>query len=139
MMKGIEMPINVMIIVVICIIVLLAVVSLFLGVWNPTKGSLNMESIKNNACQIYVSNGCKNADQIPVTGVDDLTADYLENLCAEKYFTDCNTVCMCTGSTGSTGSTGGSNTIPCGSGISCTNVGQCPPSCSRCTSGYCAQ
>lgn len=57
-MKGVELPINVMIIVVLAIIVLIAVAVLFFGAWNPGKGSISLETAKNSACQILVSRGC---------------------------------------------------------------------------------
>jgi len=62
-MKGMELPINVMVIIVICVIVLLAIVALFFGVWNPGKGSITLETAKNNACQMLASMGCHQAPE----------------------------------------------------------------------------
>jgi len=70
-MKGMELPINVMVIVVICVIVLLAVVALFFGVWNPFKTTATLETAKNNACQMLVSMGCpSNPESISVRDFD---------------------------------------------------------------------
>jgi len=70
-MKAVELPINVMVIIVICVIVLLAIVALFFGVWNPGKGSITLEAAKNNACQMLVSMGCpSNPESISVRDFD---------------------------------------------------------------------
>jgi Tfp pilus assembly protein PilE len=57
-MKGIELPINVMIIVLIALVVLIAIIALFTGVWNPGSQSLSLESAKSSACQKLVSAQC---------------------------------------------------------------------------------
>ena len=57
-MRGVELPINVIVIVVICMVVLLAIIALFFGVWNPGKTSITLEAAKTNACQMLVSMGC---------------------------------------------------------------------------------
>jgi hypothetical protein len=72
-LRGVELPINVIIIIVICLIVLLAIVALFFGVWNPGKGTLTLEAAKNNACQMLVSMGC---NQYPESiSISDFDAD----------------------------------------------------------------
>ena len=57
-LKGVELPINTMIIIVLCLIVLLAIVVLFFGTWNPGQGTLSQEAAKNNACQLMISSRC---------------------------------------------------------------------------------
>jgi len=69
-MKGVELPINVMVIIVICVIVLLAIVALFFGVWNPFKITTTLETAKNNACQMLVSIGCHHPENIAVRDFD---------------------------------------------------------------------
>ena len=58
-MKGIELPINILIIVVVAIIVLVAIVALFAQSWNPGTKPISLESSKSNACQILSSRGCQ--------------------------------------------------------------------------------
>jgi len=58
-MKGVELPINTLIIVVIVLIVFLAILALFFGVWNPGSSVMALESVKSAACQNLVSRGCE--------------------------------------------------------------------------------
>jgi len=69
-MKGIELPINVLIIVVIALIILLALIGLFYGVWTPGSSGLNLEGAKNSACQMLVSTGCGDSRSILVNDFD---------------------------------------------------------------------
>jgi hypothetical protein len=61
--KGVELPINVIVIVVICLVVLLAIIALFFGVWTPGKTSITLEAAKSNACQMLVSMSCNSYSQ----------------------------------------------------------------------------
>jgi hypothetical protein len=67
-MKGISLPINVIVIIVLAMIVLLAVIALFFGVWKPEQ--LTVEAAKNNACNMLVSTGCDSASSIVVRDFD---------------------------------------------------------------------
>ena len=114
-MKGVSLPINIIVIIVIAMIVLLAIIALFMGVWEPD--TLIVEAAKNNACNVLVSTGCDDTTKVYITnfdvdgdtemGVDDLgapvdTDDNLQTLC-EKYYSvgygndiECRTtVCRC--------------------------------------------
>jgi hypothetical protein len=57
-MKGLELPINVLVIVAIAVIVLLGIVALYLGGWTPFGSSIGVESVKNEACAELVRKGC---------------------------------------------------------------------------------
>jgi hypothetical protein len=57
-MRGVELPINAIVIVVICLVVLLAIIALFFGVWTPGKSTITLEAAKSSACQMLVSLGC---------------------------------------------------------------------------------
>jgi len=57
-LRGVELPINTMIIVVLCLIVLIAIVVLFFSTWDPGKGTLSQEAARNNACQLMVATRC---------------------------------------------------------------------------------
>ena len=50
-MKAIELPINVMVIIVIAVIVLLAIVALFFGAWNPIGKSISLVAATKAVCQ----------------------------------------------------------------------------------------
>jgi len=57
-MKAMELPISTLIIIVIALLLFLALLAFYFGVWNPSRGSMDQESIKNNACQLLVSSNC---------------------------------------------------------------------------------
>lgn len=144
-MRGVELPINTMIIVILCLVVLLAIVVLFFGVWNPGKGVLTQEAAKNNACQLLIASRCNvNPETIIVrdfdadrdgnlntlgAGIGDCgtaQGDTLYMLCkcwygipvSTDFDKNCKTICMCEG-----GSGGGGGCVPDGPN------GNCPPGC----------
>jgi hypothetical protein len=53
-----ELPVNTLIIVILAVIVLLGILALFSGVWNPSSTGLSLEAAKSNACQLLASMGC---------------------------------------------------------------------------------
>jgi len=57
-MKGISLPIEAIIIIVIALIILLSVIAIFFGVFNPTKSGIDLETAKTNACQMLTSMNC---------------------------------------------------------------------------------
>ena len=69
-MKGVELPINVIVIVVLCLVVLLAIIALFFGVWTPGSTGITLEAAKNNACQMLISTGCGSVSNIAVNNFD---------------------------------------------------------------------
>lgn len=73
-MKGVELPINVLIIVAVALIVLLALVALYFTGFNPFTGAVGLESIKNDACRTLAQlNRCQ-AEPRDVT-IEDFDAD----------------------------------------------------------------
>jgi len=72
-MKGVELPISTMVIVVIALVILLAILALFFGVWTPGSSGMNLEAAKNSACQMLVSTGCH--DNIESIYTKDFDAD----------------------------------------------------------------
>lgn len=73
-MKGVELPINVLILVVLGLIILLAILGLFYGVWTGGASGVNLESAKNSACQLLISTGCN----------DNIETIYTNNFDADK-------------------------------------------------------
>jgi hypothetical protein len=69
-MKGLELPVNILVIIIIAIIVLLAVVALFLGGYTGV-GVIDSAGAKTKACGVIVNSGCSaNAwdSEVPLTG-----------------------------------------------------------------------
>jgi len=59
-MKGIELPINVLIIVAVALVVLLAIIAIYFSGFNPFSASINLAGVKNEACREYVQErNCK--------------------------------------------------------------------------------
>ncbi len=56
-MKGIELPVNALIVIVLAIAVFVGIIAFFMGVWGPSTTGVNLESVKNTACQKFVSLG----------------------------------------------------------------------------------
>jgi hypothetical protein len=69
-MKGVELPINTIVIVLIAIAVLLAIIILFFNVYNPGSKGISLEVAKDNACQMLVSLGCQNPANIVIKDFD---------------------------------------------------------------------
>jgi hypothetical protein len=70
-LKGVELPINALIIIVLCLIVLIAIIVLFSGTWNSGKGTITQEAARNNACQLMVATRCTaNPESIVVRDFD---------------------------------------------------------------------
>lgn len=57
-MKGLSLPINVLVIVVIAIIVLLGVVAIYFGGFSPFSSAISVEGAKNAACGELVRKNC---------------------------------------------------------------------------------
>ena len=53
-MKGIALPIEVIVIVVIAVIILLALIALFFPAYSPFSTAVGLESVKSEACRQYV-------------------------------------------------------------------------------------
>jgi len=69
-MKGLELPINTLIIIVLAMVILLAILAMLYGVWTPGSAGLTLESAKNSACQMLMSTGCRDASMIMVYNFD---------------------------------------------------------------------
>lgn len=120
-MKGIELPINVLIILAVAIIVLIAIIAMFYPAFTNGSGTASMDLAKSQACRsLVVGYDCKNSGtNTPATSagalgsvkvdnydVDGLlgpnsVGDTLWNLCTMKYQistdADCRKLCNCPG------------------------------------------
>ena len=85
-MKGAQLTINTLVILVLAVIVLIGLIAFFMGVWTPSTSGINIESIKNSACQRFVSAGCdKSTASIKVDDYGEGPDKYLLDLCKDKY------------------------------------------------------
>jgi len=57
-MKGAELPINTLIVIVLGVIILVAVIAIFFGPYFQTAGGVNLETAKSNACNMLASLRC---------------------------------------------------------------------------------
>ncbi|PVX24649.1 MAG: hypothetical protein CW691_06965 [Candidatus Bathyarchaeum sp.] len=120
-MKGISLPINVLVIVVIAVIVLLGVVSVYFTSWSPFGESMNAESAKTAGCRRIINNcdligddfddyakslvfdGLTGLPSFDVNGNDEIgdeatesdDGDTMFNLCRTFFGTDCRKLCGC--------------------------------------------
>ena len=90
-MKGIELPINILVIVAIAVIVLLGMVALYFAGWSPFSQTAGIEAVKNSACVGYTRNNQCLDDPATVTitfdvgGDGDATNDNLQDF-ADMYY-----------------------------------------------------
>lgn len=118
-MKGIELPINILIIIVIAVIVLIALVAMFYPAFSSGSSTVNLEQAKSQACRSLVegqkcivpSGGLvaeitqlkkimvDNYDVDNDGDINDPADDQLMALCALKYQintpSDCRKLCGC--------------------------------------------
>ncbi len=59
MRKGLELPMNTLVVVAIAIIILLAVAAFFTGIFGKSGKKWEYKQEFDDACRIYVANGCK--------------------------------------------------------------------------------
>jgi hypothetical protein len=97
-MKGVELPINVIVIVVLCLVVLLAILALFWGVWTPGVAGISLEAAKNNACQMLLSTGgCGLDDSTKTINVNNFDANKDGKFEAGNGFDDTANACKANG------------------------------------------
>lgn len=119
-MKGVELPINLIIIIALALIVLLSVVSLYFSGWLPGALTINVDSVKTESCKrlmpqcyndvslVTIDNFDADKDGIldPDIGVGDCSEpggpsnDNLYMLCQCYYNAnedECRDICMCKG------------------------------------------
>ncbi|MFH1229372.1 MAG: hypothetical protein V1678_03030 [Candidatus Aenigmatarchaeota archaeon] len=72
-MKGIELPINILVVVAIAVIVLLGLVALYFVGFNPFSNSTSLTALKNKACSDFLLN--YNCGKINGKTTSDVTLD----------------------------------------------------------------
>jgi hypothetical protein len=93
-MKGVELPINTMVIIVLAVIILLALVAMYFSGFSPFSTAVGIEGVRGDACRRLVQeNGCRVASYtITITGFD---ANKNNNMSAGKSW-DWNDTAMST-------------------------------------------
>lgn len=56
--KGVSLPIDMLVILAIAVIILIAIVAVFMGVWSPFATNQQSRANFNKECQILVNTGC---------------------------------------------------------------------------------
>ncbi len=76
-MKGIELPINVLVIIVVAFMVLLGIVALYYGGFTGPVGAMSSEGAKVKYCGVLMKNvfGCSTVDPAVDVTIDDYDAD----------------------------------------------------------------
>lgn len=109
-MKGVELPVNVLVIVAVAVLVLLGLITLFMTVFGGGGATITLGAVKQQACAelLNAAEGCGAADPGAITvqydadrsgTVDD--SDTLQELCENYYGCDsddkacCRRVCAC--------------------------------------------
>jgi hypothetical protein len=100
LMKGLELPMNVITMLLIALIVLIALIALFFGVFNMSSGSVSLTTAKTNACQMMINTGCMmSASSITISNFDSDRDGTVESdgtlleLCANYYGTTSDSQC----------------------------------------------
>jgi hypothetical protein len=106
-MKGVELPINILVVVAIAVIVLLGLIAMYFIGFTPFSTSISIEGVKNAACGELVRKGCDDLTNTILTPgfssdgntVIDEATDNLDTLCENFYNrtseTDCKQLCGC--------------------------------------------
>jgi len=68
--KGISLPVNILVIIVLALIILIAILALFYGIWPQGVSGVNLEAVKNNACQLLVTTDCGEARFVTISNLD---------------------------------------------------------------------
>jgi hypothetical protein len=79
-MKGIELPMNTIIVIILVLIVLAALLGLFYGVWPIGAQTANLEAVKDNACHMFLSTG----------GCDSIDPEATKNIFISNFDADRN-------------------------------------------------
>ncbi|MBU3897125.1 MAG: hypothetical protein KJ697_04300 [Nanoarchaeota archaeon] len=58
MKKGMELPINMLVVVAVAVVVLMGVIAIYILGVGPFQQSVGLEAIKNSACSLLVREGC---------------------------------------------------------------------------------
>jgi len=58
-MKGAELSINALVIMVLALVILLGILALYFGVWSPGASGISLEAAKGNACRALMTLNCQ--------------------------------------------------------------------------------
>ena len=94
-MKGLALPVELLIILIVAVVILLAVILFYYGVWRGT-GTIDVQAALGRACSVVVANSClQDAWTKPVQGVnlnkDANLNDPVSEICTAAGSTDWTT------------------------------------------------
>lgn len=89
-MKGMELPISTLVIIIVCIAVLLAVIMFFFGGYTPGSKAVNLETARSVACQKLASMNCGSTITAESIQVEDFDANKDGNNNPGSGVSDCN-------------------------------------------------
>jgi len=92
-MKGVALPIEVLVVIVIAVIVLLGMVAVYFSGWTPFAQTAGIDAIKNDACRKIAYDCSKSPADVDIEDVDDATD--LQTLCEVYYDIDDNDLDAC--------------------------------------------
>jgi len=70
-MKGLELPMSTLVVIIVALVILIAIISLFYNIWPKGAETVSLETAKNSACQLLSSTGCTlRPDQIFINNFD---------------------------------------------------------------------
>ncbi|MDD5417187.1 MAG: hypothetical protein PHU12_04390 [Candidatus Aenigmarchaeota archaeon] len=88
-MKGLELPVNMLVVVAVAVIVLLGVVALFMTGLTPFGNVTGLQDAKSQGCSIVVTSGCSPNLNLENIAIDNFEgADNLYGLCHDYYGCD---------------------------------------------------
>jgi hypothetical protein len=92
-MKGIELPINILVIVAVAIIVLLGIIALFYSSWFTGTGPVTSQTAVSQACNIATRTGCE-ATPLTITMTGYKGYLNLHEFCVGEYQTTTDEQCL---------------------------------------------
>jgi len=98
MSKGLQLPVNTLIILIVAVIVLLAVAAMFMMGWFGI-GEMTLEQALNNGCHKWLLGGCNEDPSTIWVDIDrddeEDSGEYLKTIADNAGVTDLRTRCTC--------------------------------------------
>jgi len=101
-MKGVSLPIEVLVIVVVVVIVLLGLIAVYFTGWTPFSGTMGIEGVKGVACRKLILGSSCEEDPVNIAITDVEGINNFQELCDTYYGSGgdadaCKAVCGCGG------------------------------------------
>ena len=129
-MKGLELPINIIVIIVLAVVVLIAGLFLFMGSWQSSGGATQSESIFRSLCNQLLQKNCEPSPNTITTTISGKTYT-LKDMCAQRGISGddaCKQACGCLITSTSSSSSGGQTCTDSDGGKDIYTKGTCKDS-----------